>query len=849
MPVGRLAGLCPACLLAQGSDTEPGEPGGRRHFDPPPIETVAGLFPQLEILGLLGAGGMGAVYKARQPALDRLVALKILPSDGAGRSGFAKRFNREARALARLSHPHIVAVHEFGQVEGLHFFIMEFVDGANLRQVEKAGRLPPRDALQIIPQICDALQYAHDEGVVHRDIKPENVLLDRKGRVKIADFGLARILGSDPDVHRLTLEGQIMGTPLYMAPEQMERPLSVDHRADIYSLGVVFYEMLTGDLPIGKFQPPSRKVQVDVRLDEVVLRALENDPERRYQKASDVKEGVATVTGSPPQGTASSKEAPPHPRLRYLKWAGIPVVLERDGEREVSFNGALGALAAVLASVALGLGVVHVTFGAEHFSPRLCLFVAAWVVVWGIWRTLKRPEAEPRTTRGTLIVNAPRGWRWPRGYAALVALFLFIVAVQAFKTHVLNPRLPGWRPGPNAAQPALKNPVTGTLSASLPGGGTVELIAIANQDAAPNQWWRPDGQSLSNVTFELRNPISNDAPGRTSKDVLLRVSDLPEGSDGLFFESDPPASIGAGGHVFRQGKALPALRPARFAWPPGTRKATIRVGFCLDSWRTINSYGIQGQQGTDHRQPGDPWWHVTLHAASQTVDGVQVTMVLARANRDWTTRVIAIDTNNRVHTYRQASGTPRDDAATWTYLFYGLTLPEVKAFEVQVRPVHWVSFANIRIKSTSPLPPPQPLRFGDPVQLTLHDLLDLDSGRVAEYPPGNPGQTPAEGIGANAFWVIQNGFDVEAGHGELRAFETDFTLLDNDAWDALDPRQVADKHYQGTFRPTSLKPPEEGELPLTFTYLTREGGLGLLQLLSFDADAPGVTLRFKPVLP
>src|SRR4029078_3333769 len=181
---------------------------------------------------------------------------------------------------------------EFGEVEGLHYLLMEHVDGVNLRQLQQTQRLAPRQALSIVPQICDALQYAHDEGVVHRDIKPENVLVDRKGRVKIADFGLAKILGQDPESLRLTLDGQVMGTPHYMAPEQVERPLAVDHRADIYSLGVVFYEMLTGDLPLGEVSSPARKVMVDVRLDEVVLRALENDPARRYQHVSEVQTEV-----------------------------------------------------------------------------------------------------------------------------------------------------------------------------------------------------------------------------------------------------------------------------------------------------------------------------------------------------------------------------------------------------------------------------------------------------------------------------------------------------------------------------------------------------------------------------
>lgn len=354
LPASAPAGLCPACLLAQGMDTDlGGEP--RSRFQPPPVEEIARLFPQLEILGLLGAGGMGAVYKARQPALDRLVALKVLPPQGAGGTDSGERFNREARALARLSHPNIVAVHEFGfaRAGGLQppsaapatnapdgdckspaqsppetpnpkpeaafpYFIMEFVDGANLRQLGRAARLSPREALQIIPQICDALQYAHDEGVVHRDIKPENVLVDRKGRVKIADFGLAKIFGPDGDALRLTAEGQVMGTPHYMAPEQVERPLAVDHRADIYSLGVVFYELLTGDLPLGKFAPPSRKVSVDVRLDDVVLRALENDPARRYQKVSEVKSQVETITTQRVTTGGSRREEPvipPTPRL------------------------------------------------------------------------------------------------------------------------------------------------------------------------------------------------------------------------------------------------------------------------------------------------------------------------------------------------------------------------------------------------------------------------------------------------------------------------------------------------------------------------------------------------------
>ena len=315
LPPDMPLGLCPECLIKSGfpTETEP-DAGGIGRFVPPPVEEISRLFPQFEILGFIGKGGMGAVYKARQTALDRLVALKVLPPAVASDPGFAERFNREARALARLSHPNIVAVYDFGQAGPLHYLVMEFVDGTNLRQVEQAGRLSPEQALAIVPQICEALQFAHNEGIVHRDIKPENLLLDKKGRVKITDSGIAKILDVPSGKAALTGARDVVGTPHYMAPEQVEKPQTVDHRADIYSLGVVFYEMLTGELPLGKFAPPSKKVQVDVRLDEVVLHTLEKEPERRYQQASQVKTDVETIAGTPPPlagAAAISRGAPP----------------------------------------------------------------------------------------------------------------------------------------------------------------------------------------------------------------------------------------------------------------------------------------------------------------------------------------------------------------------------------------------------------------------------------------------------------------------------------------------------------------------------------------------------------
>ena len=308
LPPGVDLGACPRCLLAAG------------------LEDLSSLFPQLEVLGLVGQGGMGVVYKARQKSLDRLVALKLLPAALADDPAFGDRFQREARTMARLDHPNIVRVHDFGEAEGRFYLLMEFVDGPNLRQVIERGGLEPREALRIVPAICDALQYAHDRGIVHRDIKPENVLLDREGHVKITDFGLAKLLHHDAGQRTLTRAGQVMGTPHYMAPEQYRTPDDVDHRADIYSLGVVFYEMLTGEVPMGRFEPPSQRVEVDVRLDEVVLRTLAREREKRYQRADEVRTRITSIAETPPPpppptpvaSAPGARSAPPEPRMSRL---------------------------------------------------------------------------------------------------------------------------------------------------------------------------------------------------------------------------------------------------------------------------------------------------------------------------------------------------------------------------------------------------------------------------------------------------------------------------------------------------------------------------------------------------
>jgi tRNA A-37 threonylcarbamoyl transferase component Bud32 len=300
VPADAPEGVCPACALRAGFESEfgPDSPTrttpDRRTVALPPDE-LARRLPELEQFELIGQGGMGVVYKARHRKLDRPVAVKVLYADVRDDVAFAERFTREAQTMAQLDHPNVVRVYDFGHRDDLYYLIMELVDGVNLRHTIEAGGLEPREALSMVPHICEALQYAHDKGVVHRDIKPENILVDRNGAIKIADFGLAKLVGKTSG-RRLTRTRQVMGTPHYMAPEQIEKPDTVDHRADIYALGVVFYELLTGELPVGRFPLPSKKVGIDVRLDEVVLRTLEKEPSLRYQQASELQSDVELIS-------------------------------------------------------------------------------------------------------------------------------------------------------------------------------------------------------------------------------------------------------------------------------------------------------------------------------------------------------------------------------------------------------------------------------------------------------------------------------------------------------------------------------------------------------------------------
>ncbi len=420
LPADVPHGICPKCLLGLGFDEPltrrdsilmPTGTAGAAFAAPAPAE-LAEYFPHLEVLELIGLGGMGAVYRARQRTLDRVVALKILHPEVSRDPAFSERFAREAQALARLTHPSIVMIFDFGESHGLYYFLMEYVDGVNLRATMQSGRLNPHEALAIVPQVCEALQYAHDQGIVHRDIKPENVLLDRRGRVKIADFGLAKLLGHPGGRLSLTGTGQVMGTPHYMAPEQWEKPMSVDHRADIYSLGVVFYELLTGELPLGRFAPPSEKAHVSADLDHVVLRTLEKEPDRRYQHANEVKTAVeglgdARRASLPPAAAAT----PSRLRVPFTIAKVYGGLARADGL--LRFDGQTLTLEFQLKDDVVG----YVAFGVKTVAVPVSEMVAFdWISGWFSGRStlelrvdrLETLQQVPRNERGSVRLRIAR---------------------------------------------------------------------------------------------------------------------------------------------------------------------------------------------------------------------------------------------------------------------------------------------------------------------------------------------------------------------------------------------------------------------------------------------------------
>ena len=301
--------------MSSGSGYSASRPG---EFDAPTAEQLDANMPGYEVEKLIAKGGMGAVYRGNQIKLGRVCAIKLLPhieDDGGMR--MIERFEREAQAMARLKHPNIIEVYEIGETEdGMHYFSMENVEGHDLHTLLHTGKLTTDHVFSWIPQICDALQYAHSEKLIHRDIKPANILVNKEGIVKMIDFGLAKPNDPKKVVARLTMTNVALGTPDYAAPEARQAGVEPDYRSDLYAIGVILYEMLTGRLPRGAWRPPSALVPgMDPRFDPVVVKALRPDPDQRYQQAKEIAADISAIRKSPQfHHAGDEKSAPTGPR-------------------------------------------------------------------------------------------------------------------------------------------------------------------------------------------------------------------------------------------------------------------------------------------------------------------------------------------------------------------------------------------------------------------------------------------------------------------------------------------------------------------------------------------------------
>jgi len=261
-----------------------------------------------EILDIIGQGGIAQIYKARQKSLGRLVAIKILFPEFTHDPEIVRRFDREAITIAALNHPNIVHVIDKGQAAGRYYFVMEYVDGTSFKEIIYDEKRPIRDKLEIIVTILKGLDYAHKNGVIHRDIKPANILIDRNGNALLADFGIAQLLNAtDPEKTKLDV---VMGTLAYMSPEQRESSARVDLTTDIYAVGVMIYEILTGKRPMGKFRMPSEIIsKIPKRFDDIVARRLDENPSARYQSAVELKDDMLNaISGRARGGTIIKRE-------------------------------------------------------------------------------------------------------------------------------------------------------------------------------------------------------------------------------------------------------------------------------------------------------------------------------------------------------------------------------------------------------------------------------------------------------------------------------------------------------------------------------------------------------------
>ena len=747
-------GLCPKCVMSGVSSEPGGETPELTAEDIPAIARVAAAFPQLDEFELIGRGGMGIVFKARQPHLDRQIALKLLPDKLAADPQFAERFNREGRVLAKLNHPNIVSVYDFGKTEHFYFLMMEFVDGVNLREAMRAGRFSPAEALAIVPKICEALQYAHDQDVLHRDIKPENILLDTQGRAKIADFGIAKLVGEDAAGNvTLTMTGVSLGTPHYMAPEQLEKPSDVDHRADIYSLGVVLYEMLTGELPIGRFEAPSSTTPVGTGVDEVVFRALEKNRDRRQRSAEEFSTQVQTakMDKAPIQGSSPANGKPTFslPAICGASLVGlsfllllIGIIILRTrpsfGTYELLLVGIPAGIAALVGTILGWVGLVQIrgSQGAKIGIP-LALFAAvaypfgvptllvlafpfltltpanasvgfvARAVIFGLLSGSLSAVGWGGVAVGRWAGNHPRGKCWSmRGWlkttAALTIALVSLVSLADMGSSSNRSPVPIVSHTPTEAR--------------LP-DGVIELVALS-EHPSDGTWWKPDGSPWTGEIFKNPGRRRDAKANHRAVEMVFKTTGVT-GSDPSY-KFILAGSAGSSGervdikNAESDGKGH--FTVAQF--PEDLTETTVRVRLAHGEWITLADQETGSQPNLAMVRHGQPI-SLKFLPAEQNAAGDAVLKV-AHDIKHAEVRLMAVDREGNERRSSQSFYSSGELTAT----FEGTPLNEIARIRLKTRLYQWAVFENIQLEPRKEAAPAG-------VRVTF-DEVSLEAGDVGQ---------------------------------------------------------------------------------------------------------------------
>ncbi|MGJ8655849.1 MAG: protein kinase domain-containing protein [Akkermansiaceae bacterium] len=344
-------------------------------FEAPPLEELDNLLAGYQFESFIAQGGMGAVYLARQTSLDRLVAVKVLPRVLGEDEEFRKSFQTEAKLMAKLNHPNLIGIYDFGDIDGMLYIIMEFVKGKSLHHSAHGKAIKQETAVEIISGICSGLAAAHKEGILHRDIKPANILLGKRATPKVGDFGLARPSG-------MTESGVIYGTPGYSAPEVLGAPEKVDNRTDIFAVGVMFYELLTGHMPGDTYVTVTEYAEADARFDKIIQKAIHADIEQRHDSAQDFADDINEVLNSPSSAN------------RLLVSSGVTAPVRISVPSGMGGNGASLAAGAKRPSSMAPTSVVSVKQPVGGDSKLIRNMVVIFLLIGAIYVVLEMKETK-----------------------------------------------------------------------------------------------------------------------------------------------------------------------------------------------------------------------------------------------------------------------------------------------------------------------------------------------------------------------------------------------------------------------------------------------------------------------